>query len=420
MSEMKIWILNHYATDMFFDKIGRHQCFGKYLIRNQHEVDIFCASTVHNSDINVDTEGKLSTRKIGEDQVPYTFVKTSPYSGNGKSRIFNMMEYFFRIKKVLKQRVAEEGRPDIILASSVHPFTLVAGIQFAKKIGCPCICEVRDLWPESIVSFTNIAEKNPAVKFLYKMEKWIYKKADALIFTMEGGAQYIKDKGWDNVVDLAKVNHINNGVDLDVYDYNKNNIVLENRPESDDKKKIVYAGSIRPANNVFNLALAAERIRDAGIDNIEFIIYGDGPDRSKIEEYIKEKELTNIRMMGRIEKKYIPGVLSIENSVNCLNYQNSDVFRYGGSQNKLFEYLASGRPVLANVKMGYDIIEKYNAGITASTDDIEGLIAAVIDFADMDGSEYEEMCNNARKAAKDYDFKVLTNRLEKLMESLVK
>ncbi len=53
---------------------------------------------------------------------------------------------------------------------------------------------------------------------LYKGEKWIYKKADALIFTVEGGPKYLRDKEWDKEsggsIDLKRVFYINNGIDL--------------------------------------------------------------------------------------------------------------------------------------------------------------------------------------------------------------
>jgi hypothetical protein len=45
------------------------------------------------------------------------------------------------------------GRPDVIIASSVHPLTMVAGIRIAKRMKIPCICEIRDLWPEAIFQF---------------------------------------------------------------------------------------------------------------------------------------------------------------------------------------------------------------------------------------------------------------------------
>ena len=79
---------------MYFDGAGRHQSFAKYLKLNGHDVKIFCASTVHNSDINVDTEGKLFIEKTGTNDVPYVFVKTSNYLGNG----FQRLKYIKRVK----------------------------------------------------------------------------------------------------------------------------------------------------------------------------------------------------------------------------------------------------------------------------------------------------------------------------------
>ena len=66
-------------------------------------------------------------------------------------------------------------------------------------------------------------------------------------FYYAGGKEYIKDKGWDKAIDLRKVHHINNGVDLEEFEYNKrNNHVCDEDLESNDKK-IVYVGSIRLA-----------------------------------------------------------------------------------------------------------------------------------------------------------------------------
>ena len=102
---MRIWIFNHYATDMYFDGAGRHQSFAKYLIRDGNEVKIFCASTVHNSDISINTGDKKSVEKIGKDNVPYIFIKTKNYVGNGRQRIRNMIEYYLKIFGVARQEI---------------------------------------------------------------------------------------------------------------------------------------------------------------------------------------------------------------------------------------------------------------------------------------------------------------------------
>ena len=37
----KIWILNHYATNMYFDNGGRHYSLAKYMINQNKDIEIF-------------------------------------------------------------------------------------------------------------------------------------------------------------------------------------------------------------------------------------------------------------------------------------------------------------------------------------------------------------------------------------------
>lgn len=409
---MKIWILNHYATNMYFEGGGRHQWFAKYLIRRGYDVKIFCANTLHNSDTVIDLSSGLFTEKEGQDNVPYVFVKARPYQGNGKARVLNMMDYARNVKKVLKAYAEREGIPDIILASSVHPLTLVSGLKMAKKFQIPCICEVRDLWPESIVAYTKFTKNNPVIRMLYGLEKWIYKKADSLIFTVEGGKDYILDKGWEASVDLKKVFYINNGVDLDQYQENLMRFQLVDRDlDEGEWFNVVYAGSIRPANDISILIRCMEQLKDT---KIRLLIYGDGEQRGELEEYCRMHKLENIVFKGKVSKEYIPCILA-KSDLNVLNYQKGGLWKYGGSQNKLFEYLASGTPVLANIKMGYDPIERYNCGIAKEFENDGEYSRAILSFANMSKDSYNKICENVKHTAERYDFQKHTDNLERVI-----
>ena len=142
---------------------------------------------------------------------------------------------------------------------------MVAGIKIAKKFGVPCICEVRDLWPESIVAYGALKRNSVIAKLLYQGEKWIYKKADSIIMTWEGGKDYIIDQGWDNQIDLKKVKHISNGVVIDTFDKNsEENKIMDSDLDNKEYKNIVYAGSIRKVNNLGMLLDAAKIIQNQG------------------------------------------------------------------------------------------------------------------------------------------------------------
>lgn len=56
---MNIWIMNHYATEMFEDKAGRHYWFARELNKKGHNVTVFTASTFLNTNRKIDTGEKL-------------------------------------------------------------------------------------------------------------------------------------------------------------------------------------------------------------------------------------------------------------------------------------------------------------------------------------------------------------------------
>ncbi|WP_290772833.1 glycosyltransferase family 4 protein [Anaerofustis sp.] len=418
---MKIWILNHYATNMYFDGLGRHQSFAKYLMKKGHEVKIFCASTLHNSDEVIELNGMKYIEKKGKDDVPYVFVDTTKYSGNGKSRIKNMISYYKNVKKVVGEYISNEDKPDVIYASSVHPLALVAGIKLKNKFNIPCISEVRDLWPESLVEYGIIKRNSFIAKILYKGEKWIYKKSDAIIFTIPGGAKYIEDRKWIKDIPLDKVFYINNGVDLEEFAYNKKNYQFNDDDlENDDLFKIVYAGSIRDVNNVDEVIYMADIMNSKGYKNAKFIIYGDGPRKEPLEILAGKMSLDNVVFKGRVEKKYIPYILS-KSDLNLISGISGNIGAYGVSWNKLFEYMASGKPISANYNLGsYNLIEDNKVGICKKYDDLKDYVEDIKLKIIEDKENYQDLCANAKRASEEFSFDKLTDKLIDVINSIKK
>lgn len=300
---------------------------------------------------------------------------------------------------------------------------MVAGLQVAKRMHIRCICEVRDLWPEAIFQFGRAKEKSLFGALLIAGEHWIYKHADALIFTKEGDTDYLKEKRWTTKqggdIDLAKCFYINNGVDIIDYE----NKILKNTITDKDlengKFHIIYAGTIRPVNNVGNLLDTAKILsRKKGYEDVQFLIYGEGVELSKLKGRIEEEHIENVKLKGFVDRKYIPFILS-RSSVNILNYaQNQYNWARGNSSNKLFEYMASSKPVIATIHTGYSIIKKYNCGVELEADTPEVLAEQIMRFHDMGKEERDRIGQNARNGAKDFDFSVLTDKLVEVIESL--
>ena len=414
-----VWILNHYATNMYLDKAGRHYYFAENLINMGYTPTIFCASTIHNSTESIDTGEKKHLVRI-TNRVPFVFIKTPNYGDNGKQRILNMVTFYINLMRVAKDYAEKNGRPDVILASSVHPFTLVAGIRIAKKFGIECICEVRDLWPESLIAYGSLKRTSLFTRLLYQGEKWIYKKADKLIFTMEGGKDYIIDRGWHKdgkgSIDLNKVHHINNGVDLEAFDYNKKNYILDDYDlKRQDTFKVVYAGSIRKVNNVRKIVEVAKVLKEKNRMEIQFLIFGDGPEKLELEQHCIDHNLSNVKFKGQVDKGEIPYILSVSN-LNYIHFEQNDIKKYGASLNKMFEYFASGKPTISDCEFGYDLVKKYNSGIVLDNANANQIAEGILEIRNMPADKYEIYSRNAIEAAKNYDFKKLTLDLIELIE----
>ena len=159
-------------------------------------------------------------------------------------------------------------------------------------------------------------------KLLLKGERWIYKEADAIIFLKEGDYTYITDNKWDIAqgggINLDKCHYINNGVDIEKFYKQMNNNILDDPDLNNNKKfNVVYTGAIRPINNVGNILDAASLLKD--YKDIQFLIYGDGNQLEDLKQRVINEQLTNVKLKGYVDKKYIPYVLS-RSSVNILNY----------------------------------------------------------------------------------------------------
>ena len=246
----------------------------------------------------------------------------------------------------------------------------------------------------------------------------MYKKADAIVFTMEGGKDYIIDKKWDiengGSIDLKKIYYINNGIDFEEFECNKKKYIFSDVDlENKNIIKIIYTGSIRKANaSIMILPEVAKKLRDRGIKNLKILVYGKGDYTEKLRHICEEKNINNLVVKGYVDKKYIPYILS-KGNINILNCNSSDVMRYGGSQNKLFEYLASGHPIISGEASKYSIINNNDCGISRHFNNADEIVDEIINLINNPiDSEH------IRSIGKEYDFKILTNRLLDIMQSI--
>ena len=409
---MNIWLINHYAVPPKYYPLARQTNFAKNLMAMGHTVTIFAASSVHNSTLNLITDGR-KWREETVDGVHYVYIKCCDYQGSGLKRIYNICEFAWKLPGVCKQF----PKPDAIVATSMPPTSCAMGVHLGRKWGCKTVAEIADLWPESIVAYGIAGPHNPAVIVLRWLEKWIYTRADAVVFTMEGAYDYIVEQGWEQDIPRSKVHYINNGVDLEQFDYNKEHFPVDDADLNDpDTFKVVYTGSIRKVNGLGLLLDAAKIVTDS---RVKFLIWGDGDERVALERRVTDEQIDNVVFKGKVEKKYIPSIVS-RADLNFAHNTPSPLFRFGISFNKLFDYFAAGQPILCDFPCPYNPAVTYGAGVEVGNAQPQQSAVAIDRLAGLSEEQRQIMGANARRAAEDYDFKRLTERLISVIENIPK
>jgi len=402
----RIWIVNYYTRPDCSNP--RYIEFAKHFMAQGWEVTTFYANYWWDEDIS------LFERSV-VDGLDYVQVKAPHYVGNGLSRMKSIFSFAWIIKKHCK---AFE-RPDVILHNIHTPFDYPI-VWAARKLKAKYVAEAWDAWPDVFAHLGLVSRTNPAMKLLYWIEKKLYQNSDQIVFTIAGMIDHIKKMGWSTEtggkIDLKRVHYINNGIDLEQFDKDREAWPRKDADLNDPKTlKVVYLGSINRANHVHTLIDAAKLLQ--GIEYYRFFIYGDGADREELEKRVKEEEISNVVF----KEKRIPlcecaWVVS-QATVNVMNYQKG--FGYlGVSSGKMFQYLAAGKPILCNIDIAYDnVIKNNNLGFAQDIDSPEGFAELIRRLAEQPKEDYDAMCKRVRETAKRFDYKVLGEEELKVIES---
>ncbi|MCI8418114.1 MAG: glycosyltransferase family 4 protein [Lachnospiraceae bacterium] len=404
MKQKVIWLVNQYAVPV--QKRTRQIVLSQHLEKQGYKVYIICGSKIHGVDDNF-IKDKHAYKKVEFDGARFIVIRISDYSRQIK-RVYVSVQFQRRIWKLRNQL----PKPDVIVSDFAGLFGNIF-LKWKKKYGTRIIYDILDLWPEDFLDVGFLKKNSITAKLLFNMEHRAYREADNLIFSMDGGRDYVKEKRWDiesgGDIDLNKIGALNNGVDLETVDRNREKFVIQDIDLESKKFKAVYLGSIRRANNVDLIVEAARILQQQEIANISILIYGDGDYRESLENKAMGLKLSNIKFKGRLDVEYAPYVLACCD-LNLFNFMNAPICRFGLSPNKLFMYFASGKPVLSMVRPKYELVESRKCGIV--TDNSPQAVAeGIVWFSQMDKTEYEKYCKNCRLVAEEYDYKNLVGIL---------
>ena len=402
-----IWILNHYAQDPSCAGGTRHFSLAKHLFSLGWKASVIAASVELNTGRQRLTDDKKQ-RITDFDGVKFLRVRTPQYEGNGAGRMKNMLVYTWR---VLMPRVAKElDRPDAIIGSSVHPFAAWSGAILAKRFDVPFIFEVRDLWPQTLVDMGRLRANSLATKLLRRLETWLYKRADRIIVLLPKAGEYIVPLG----INVNKIVWIPNGVDLEGYPEPL-------QPIGRTKFTLMYLGAHGQANGLDCILKAmAELKKIPEMSHVFLRMIGDGPLKPYLQKYAREMNLNNVQFESAVSKQQIPELAAEADAfvISVLNLPN--LYQYGISMNKLFDYFAAARPIVIASNAVNNPVADAAAGLTVNSGDSKAMANAIFSLVTMLAEQRVKMGRAGRAyVEKNHDFRMLAAKLADTLNNVL-
>jgi len=380
-----VWILNHYAISPDMSGGTRHYDLGKELVRRGHKVTIFASGFDHNTKKYIKVYPKERYKIEDYDGVRFVWLNTIPYYSNNWRRVLNMISYVVKVLSVC--RIIK--KPDTIIGSSVHPFAVLAAWWLSRKYKARFIFEVRDLWPQTAVEMGAIKTTGIPAKILYAWERFMYKKAEKIIVLLPNAKEYIEKCG----INLQKIVWIPNGVDLEQFNksvyINPSSEVTKIFEKYKDKFKVVYTGAHGQANGLEIVIEAAYFLFKKSVD-VHFFLIGDGPEKKKLIKKAQERAVDNITFLDPVSKSQIPSILQ-QSDLLMFCLRNLDIYKYGISLNKMYDYFASGKPVIMSGDAINNIIQEAKAGITVEPENPEALAKGIVKIQEMALEERQKL-----------------------------
>lgn len=400
----RVWILNHYANTPGFPGPTRHFDLARRLVEHGFDVTIVASSFRETAGVKPLT-GREEFLTSTVDGIRHVWVRSDvAYTANDATRVRNMVEYAWRVWRSGRQRFGGSiPAPSIVIGSSPHLLAPLVAWRLARRFRARFVFELRDLWPETFVAFGIFSRRHPIVWALHLLECFLYRRARRIVSLLPEAWRYIEQCG----VSRDRVVWIPNGVAADD--------TRETEMERADMLfRLMYYGAMGRANALEELLQAAAILQEKNAP-VRIILVGDGRERKALVSMAKHLALGNVEFRDTIPSSRVSEVASEADAFVAL-LEDTDLYQYGTSLNKVFSYMAAGKPLILAGRMAHNYVELAQCGLTPPPRDAEALADAIEALARTPEAERRAMGARGRAyVLQHHNWDLLGRRLAQIL-----
>lgn len=396
----------------------RHYKHAKAMAEDGHQVTVITSGKT-----TMDLAGKPSSRpNLGDPSKVWVhpnlqIIKLPCPPMTKRSVLFRALQYFqFSFKALISglQLIFNENKqfhfilgssPPLLIALVAYILSFFARAEFQM--------EVRDLWSQTMAA--NGFIKNPfAIKLNYWLESYLYKQASKIIVLSDAFSGEIEEQVPGSI---RKTVFIPNGADLEFFRYPK--LWSGSYLNSDnDYFNVTFAGVFSDYTKL-EVVLEAAKILHASHPNIRFNLAGGGYQLNFLKEKAKAEGLDNVFFWGVLPKNRISKFI-MEGDLSLINYRDLDIYRKV-LPNKIFDYLAAGRPILAAAPEGQvtEMLTDNKAGRYCTPEDPKALAESILWFYENQKEGIKMGVNGQRYVQLNFNRNVLIEKLLALYPQVI-
>jgi glycosyltransferase involved in cell wall biosynthesis len=265
-------------------------------------------------------------------------------------------------------------RTDIVVSTSPQFFCGVAGYTVSRIKRRPWVLEIRDLWPETILSVGAMRE-GLLTHSLEKAANWAYRTADGVIALTDAFREHIVQRG----ASQNRVSVIKNGVDLSAFVRPTSGGTRRRALGFEDKFVAAYVGTHGVCHGLETILEAAKHLEHRS--DITFLMVGGGAEREKLVALKESYGLSNVVMLDQQPKSAMPEILGSINA-SLILLKRDDLFKTV-IPSKMFEAMAMRLPIVLGVEgESRALLHEAGAGIAITPESAVELADAVIRLAE--------------------------------------
>jgi glycosyltransferase involved in cell wall biosynthesis len=301
-------------------------------------------------------------------------------------------------------------RVDIVFVESPPIFLAISGLFLAKMKRAKFSLNISDLWPESAVALGIL--RNPRlIRWSEWLETALYRRADLVTGQTQGIIDGVR-KRWPAGPRALLTNGMAPEFLLKIEAARSARQQIREELGFGDKLIVAYTGVHGFSQGLETIVRAAELL--AGNKDIEFIFWGDGPEKRGLEVMAGAKHLSNVHFYPSQPSARMPEIL-VSVDIAIVPLKRTDLFK-GALPSKLFEALGSGVPVIAAVEgEAKKLVELSGGGIAIEPENAEGMAEAIVRLS-LDEKLRQQLSVNGRNyIVKHYNRKNIAERFEKLL-----